>query len=119
MLSLALPFEILLCTEPADMRYGFDRLMQRVQEHARRDVLAGGLFVFFNRRRDRVKLLYWDTDGLALWSKRLESGTFQLPVVSADATSVGLSATQLALILGGIDLASARARKRFRKLVHR
>jgi transposase len=54
--------------------------------------------VFFNRRRDRVKLLYWDSDGLALWAKRLESGTFQLPSVDAEATSVTLSATQLALI---------------------
>jgi transposase len=61
-------------------------------------VLAGGLYVFFNRRRDRVKLLYWDSDGLALWAKRLESGTFQLPSVDAEATSVTLSPTQLALI---------------------
>ena len=115
MLGLALPVEIFLCTEPADMRYGFDRLAQRVEEQAQRDVLAGGLFVFFNRRRDRVKLLYWDTDGLALWAKRLESGTFQLPSMDAEATSVELSATQLALILGGIDLASVRQRKRYQK----
>lgn len=118
MLGLALPVEIFLCTEPTDMRYGFDRLAQRVEEHAQRDVLAGGLFVFFNRRRDRVKLLYWDSDGLALWSKRLESGTFQLPAVAPQARSVVLSATQWALILGGIDLASVRQRKRFqRKMV--
>lgn len=115
MLSLALPVEIYLCTEPADMRYGFDRLAQRVEEHAGRDVLAGGLYVFFNRRRDRAKLLYWDTDGLALWSKRLESGTFQLPTIPAEATSVMLSTTQLALILSGIELASVRHRKRFSK----
>ena len=101
------------------MRYGFDRLAQRVEEQAQRDVLAGGLFVFFNRRRDRMKLLYWDTDGLALWSKRLESGNFQLPAVALEATSVELSATQLALILGGIDLASVRQRKRFQRKVLR
>jgi transposase len=116
MLSLGLPVEIFLCTEPADMRHGFDRLAQRVQEQAGRDVLEGGLFVFFNRRRDRAKLLYWDSDGLALWSKRLESGTFQLPAFSSEATSVALSETQLALILRGIDLTSVRERKRFRKL---
>jgi transposase len=115
MLSLGLPVEIFLCTEPADMRHGFDRLAQRVQERAGRDVLEGGLFVFFNRRRDRAKLLYWDSDGLALWSKRLESGTFQLPAFSSEATSVALSETQLALILRGIDLSSVRERKRFRK----
>lgn len=116
MLSLGLPVEIFLCIEPADMRHGFDRLAQRVQEHAGRDVLEGGLFVFFNRRRDRTKLLYWDSDGLALWSKRLEVGTFQLPAFSPEATSVALSTTQLALILGGIELASVRERKRFRKM---
>jgi transposase len=116
MLSLALPVEIFLCTEPADMRHGFDRLALRVVEQVARDVLSGGLFVFFNRRRDRVKLLYWDADGLVLWYKRLESGTFQLPAVPPEATSVMLSTTTLALILGGIDLASVRERKRFRKL---
>jgi len=119
MLSLALPVEIFLCPEPADMRYGFDRLAQRVREQAGRDVLTGGLFVFFNRRRDRAKLLYWDSDGLALWSKRLESGTFQLPAIAPEATSVALSTTQLALILGGIDLESVRERKRFRRVAAR
>ena len=59
MLGLSLPLEIWLCIEPTDMRCGYDRLAQRAHEHARRDVLAGGLFVFFNRRRDRVKLLYY------------------------------------------------------------
>jgi transposase len=115
MLSLSLPVEIYLCVEPADLRRGFDRLAQMAQEHAGRDVLAGGLYVFFNRRRDRVKLLWWDSDGLALWYKRLEAGTFQLPAVPPEATSVALSGTQLTLILGGVDLASVRQRKRYRR----
>lgn len=114
MLSLALPVEIFLCTEPTDMRSGYDRLALRAQEHAGRDVLTGGLFVFLNRRRDRVKLLYWDRDGLAVWQKRLEVGTFQLPVIAADATHVALTSAQLTLILSGIDLASVRQRKRYR-----
>jgi transposase len=73
MLSLSLPLDIWLCVEPTDMRCGYDRLAQRALDHARRDVLAGGLFVFFNRRRDRVKLLYWDQDGYAMWQKKLKS----------------------------------------------
>ena len=113
MLSLSLPLEIWLCVEPTDMRCGYDRLAQRAHEHARRDVLAGGLFVFFNRRRDRVKLLYWDQDGYAMWQKRLEAGRFELPRLAADYQSVTLSQKQLAMILWGVDLTSVRMRKRY------
>lgn len=113
MLSLNLPLEIWLCVEPTDMRCGYDRLAQRALEHARRDVLRGGLFVFFNRRRDRVKLLYWDQDGYAIWQKRLESGRFELPGMAADHKSVTLSQKQLAMILWGVDLTSVRMQKRY------
>jgi transposase len=115
MLSLALPVEIYLCVEATDMRRGFDGLLRMAEEHLARDVLSGGLFVFVNRRRDRLKLLYWDNDGLAIWHKRLEAGRFQLPAVEASVSSVTLTGTELALILGGIDLASARQRKRYRR----
>jgi transposase len=107
-LSLALPVEIYLCAEPTDMRRGFDGLVRMAEEHLSRDVLAGGLYMFVNRRRDRVKLLYWDNDGLALWHKRLEAGRFQLPTLDSRRSCVTLTATQLALILGGIDLTSVR-----------
>jgi len=113
MLSLSLPVEIFLCVEPTDMRCGYDRLAQRALEHARRDVLRGGLFVFFNRRRDRVMLFYWDRDGLAVWQKRLEEGRFELPQVASDAKRVTLSDTQLAMILWGVDLTSVRMHKRY------
>jgi transposase len=113
MLSLALPVEIFLCLEPTDLRCGFDRLSLRAAEHARRNVRHGGLYVFLNRRRDRLKLLYWDQDGLAVWYKRLEAGTFQLPAASKEAKSVTLSPSELALILSGIDLSSVRRRKRY------
>ena len=73
--------------------------------------LAGGLFVFLNRRRDRMKLLYWDGDGIAIWAKRLEAGTFQMPKVNAQAKSVTLSATELTLLLRGIDLVERAAAK--------
>ncbi len=72
MLSLALPVEIYFCTQPTDMRRGFDGLLRMAEEHLSRDVLRGGLYVFVNRRRDRLKLLYWDNDGLAIWHKKLE-----------------------------------------------
>jgi len=114
-LSLALPIEIYLCTQVTDMRRGFDGLMRMAEEHLARDVLAGGLYVFINRRRNRLKLLYWDNDGLAIWHKRLEAGTFQLPTLDERSSCVMLSGTQLALILGGIDLASVRQRKRYRR----
>lgn len=113
MLSLALPVEVFLCLEPTDLRCGFDRLTQRAAEHARRNVRNGGLYVFLNRRRDRLKLLYWDTDGLAVWYKRLEAGTYQLPIAAKDAKSTTLVPDELALILSGIDLTSVRRRKRF------
>ena len=68
------------------------------------DPTSGHLFLFVNRRRDRLKILYWDRDGLAIWYKRLEKGSFQLPAVARDAMSVEMSPTQLTLILSGIDL---------------
>jgi len=77
-LSLSLPVQIFLCVLPTDMRRGFDGLMRMAEEHLQQNVLDGGLFVFVNRRRDRVKLLYWDGDGLCIWYKRLESGTVEL-----------------------------------------
>jgi transposase len=73
--------------------------------------------LFVNRRRDRLKILYWDRDGLAIWYKRLEKGSFQLPVVAPDAVSIEMTPTQLTLILSGIDLGSARQRKRYQRLM--
>jgi len=115
MLSLALPVDIYLCVEPTDMRKSFDGLWALAVEHLRRDPLRGGLFVFINKRRDRMKLLYWDGDGIAVWAKRLEAGTFQRPPVDGQAQSVPLSATELTLLLRGIDLRSVRQRKRYRR----
>jgi transposase len=115
MLSLALPGRIFLYTPPADMRRSFDGLAAIVREQLGADPLSGHLFVFRNRRGDRLKLLYWDEDGLALWSKRLEEGVFQFP--NADTTGIEIKATDLALILGGIDLHSAKRRPRYERPV--
>ena len=73
MLSLASTLRIFLAIEPADMRKGFDGLGQLVRDRIDQDPLSGHLFVFRNRRRDRIKILYWDRDGLALWYKKFES----------------------------------------------
>jgi transposase len=115
MITLAPGVAIWLATAPTDMRKGFDGLMRVVAEHVRRNVLEGGLYVFFNRRRDRVKLLWWQEGGLCIWYQRLERGTFELPPLAADATSVVLTPTELSLILGGIELSSVRRRKRYKR----
>lgn len=113
MLSLPASVRVYLCTSPADMRKSFDGLYALVQQVFDGDPLNGHLFLFLNRRRDRIKILYWDHDGLAIWYKRLEAGTFQLPADLPDARSIELDATGLALLLGGIDVRSAKRRKRY------
>ena len=121
MLSLPLPVRILICTKYADMRRSFDGLAALVREHLGADPLSGHLFVFRNKRGDRVKLLYWDEDGYAIWYKRLEEGVFAFP----DATNprglcVGehglqMRAADLAMLLDGVDLASVKRGKRFER----
>jgi len=120
MLGLALPGRIFVCTLPTDMRKGFDTLACLVQEHLDRDPLSGDLFVFRSRRGDRLKLLYWDEDGYALWYKRLEAGTFALPVADGRRQSAGehgvvLRPAELAMLLDGIDVSSARRRQRYQR----
>ncbi len=114
MILLPASVRIFLCTRPTDMRKSFDGLSGLVQECFGQGPLTGHLFLFVNRRRDRIKVLYFDRDGLAIWYKRLEAGTFQLPS-TGERDGIELQPAQLALILSGIDLASARQRKRFAK----
>ena len=115
MLSLPLPVRIFLCTRHADMRRSFDGLAQMVREFLGADPLSGHLFVFRNKRGDRVKLLYWDSDGLAIWYKRLEEGTFRFPAASAEGQGIEIRAADLAMLLDGVDLESVRRRKRYRR----
>jgi transposase len=103
-----------LCMRPTDMRKAYDGLAGEVREYLGEDPLSGALFVFMNRRRDRMKILVWDRHGYWLLCKRLEAGRFQLPEVRGQAIrSVTLSQEQLLLIVEGIDLGSIRRRKRF------
>ncbi len=106
---------IWLATAPADMRCGFDRLAELAGAVTGEDPLCGHLFLFRSRGGDRLKILYWDRDGYALWYKRLEEGTFKLPKVEASARSVQLRASELAMLLDGIDLRSVKRSKRYRR----
>lgn len=111
MLSVPTKVRIFLCRRAIDMRKGFDGLHGVVLEVLRQDPLSGDLFVFLNKRRDRVKLLIWEGDGMLIVYKRLERGTFAPP--SGHGDSSVLSSAQLALLLGGIDLRETRQRPRY------
>jgi transposase len=106
---------------PADMRKSFDGLAALVQEHLGDDPLSGDLFVFRSKRGDRVKLLYWLGDGYAIWYRRLEEGTFVFPshgdasYPRVGAHGLTIPARDLALLLDGIDLASVKRRRRYRR----
>jgi transposase len=95
---------------PTDMRKGFDSLAGLVRMHFEESVLSGHLFIFVNRRKDRMKVLYWDQDGFALLYKRLSQGTYRLPDEPEAARE--LSRAELAMILEGIT--PARIAKRYR-----
>jgi transposase len=113
MISLPSAVRAFLCTRSVDMRKSFDGPSGLVEECFRQDLLTGHLFLFVNRRRDRIKVLYFDHDGLAIWYKRLEVGSFQVPD-AGDRDGIELDPARLAMILSGIDLETARRRKRFR-----
>ena len=114
MLSLPASVRIFLCLEIADMRRGFDGLAAMVTELLKDDPLSGHMFVFRNRRRDRVKILYWDRDGYALWYKRLEKGTFKFPAVTSSRSQrVEVKASDLMMLLDGVDLRSVRRDTRY------
>ena len=115
MLSLSLPFDVLLFSEPIDLRKSYDGLAGLVREHLDRDVLDGGLFVFLNKRRNRIKLLFWDEDGLVIVQKRLELGCFSRPRSAGTDRSVRLTPAELALLLEGIEVIQARRSRRYRR----
>ena len=104
---------IFVSTQPTDMRRSFDGLAMITRENMGQDPLSGHLFVFFNRRGDRVKIIFWDRSGFCIWYKRLEQGVFRLPQSIVNTPNPEVEVTDLSLILEGIDLSSARRRKRF------
>lgn len=96
------------------MRKGFNGLSGLVRRHLEHDLLSGDVFIFLNRRRDRIKLLMWDQTGFAVWYKVLEQGTFELPAAGAD--HIELPWSDLVLLLEGIEIKSVKRRKRYRKV---
>jgi transposase len=98
-----------------DMRCGFDRLAERVRAVIGEDPLSGHWFVFHSRRGERLKILYWDRDGFVLWYKRLEEGKFKLPRPREGARTVELRASELAMILDGIDVAKLKRVPRYER----
>ena len=117
MLSLPPSVRIFVSREPVDMRKGFDSLAQLVRTYLAGDPLSGHLFVFRSKRGDRLKLLYWDSGGLAIWYKRLEVGVFSIPTVGTSIGEHGLEikAGDFALLLEGIDLSNAKRQKRYQR----
>jgi len=116
MLSLANQVRIFLARDPVDMRKSFHGLVGLTESVLGEDPLSGDLFVFINRRRDRIKLLYWGGTGFCIWYQQLEQGSYQLPdAAKAGAEGIEITASQLSLILDGIDLASVRQRPRYRR----
>jgi transposase len=111
MFGLSAAVRVYFATEAADMRKSFDGLAALASDRLALDPLSGHLFVFLNKRRDRVKILYWDRDGMAVWAKRLERGTFRLP--AATSGRVEMTTAELAALLAGIDLGTARRRVRY------
>ncbi len=115
MLSLSSQQRYFLYRGVTDMRKGFNGLNGLVRQHLKQDPLSGDVFLFLNRRRDRIKLLMWDKTGFALYYKQLESGTFELPK-GVSGSSLELSWSELAMLLDGLELSVVKRRKRYQKI---
>lgn len=108
MLTLPANAQVFLCATPIDLRKSFEGLWAAVEVVFQRDVFDGHLFLFVNKRRDRLKAIWWDRDGPAIFYKRLERGCFELPRAADERGQVTLDATALAMLLGGVPLATPR-----------
>jgi transposase len=113
MLAVTSTTRVYLYVNDVDMRRSFDGLMAIVQSEFVKDIRLGDYFMFVNKRRDRVKILWWDRDGLAIFMKRLESGTVQKPRVDANTKSMVIDHAQLSMLLTGIDVTNIKRRKRY------
>jgi transposase len=113
-LSISPSTRIFVHALPTDMRKHFDGLCAIVTQSFGKDVLHGDYFVFLNRSRNRCKILFWDRDGLVVWAKRLERGSFQVPRgMDTAALAIEVDSVTLAMIIGGVDLDTAKRRKRY------
>ena len=117
MLHLSPTVRYYLYRAPADMRKGFDSLSGIVSSQMNQQVLGGSIFIFLNRNRTHIKLLLWEGDGFALYYKRLEQGTYELPIGDANTTSMNITSQQLQFMLQGVALQKIEYRKRYAKQV--
>ena len=115
MIHLPASVRVYLCLSPCDMRRSFDGLHALVRDHLQLDAFAGHLYLFANRRKDRVKILYWDRDGFAVWSKRLEEGNYVIPSGGPGESRYEITVEELGALLSGIDLSAANRPKRYRR----
>jgi len=118
MIHLPASVRVYLCLTACDMRKSFDGLHALVREYLELDAFAGHLFVFTSRRRDRVKIFYWDRDGFAVWSKRLEEGTYAVRFGDGEEERRReITAQELGALLSGIDLQQATQRRRYQRSI--
>ena len=110
MLNISSTSKIYLCMTPVDMRLSFDSLAGIVQQGMSLDSFSGNFFVFRNREESRMKILYWDRDGYAIWYKRLEKGIFRLPSAAA---GFEVDATEFMMLLQGVEASSLKRQKRY------
>jgi transposase len=113
MLSFSHSTKIFFATAPVDMRKSFDSLAAWIDANLGRKVLDGDVFLFLSKRRDRLKILWWERDGYSLYYRRLEAGTFELPEHEASDKEMVIDMTTLTLLLRGIETSSVRMRKRY------
>jgi len=115
MLTLPSSVRIFIYTQPADMRCGFNKLSMFANNIMGQDPLSGHLFVYFNKRGDKCKILFWDRTGFCIWYKRLEEGSFERISNPSKTTSLEIDMMTLSLILEGIDISNAKQRKRYKR----
>ena len=115
MLGLTTNHRYYLCRGPTDLRKGFDGLSGQIRQALESDPLDGSVYIFINRRRDRMKLLVWEPSGFVLYYKRLERGTFELPRLEGKSHKIQLKWETLMMLLTGISLKSVRMRKRYQR----
>lgn len=117
MLTIPPRVKVFVCLQDTDMRRGFPGLSGEVKSTLAEDPLSGHLFLFRNRRRDRIKILFWDGDGYVIFYKQLARGSFEFPEANdPQAASVQIRASELAMLLDGIELRGRRRRPRYEHL---
>ena len=116
MLTIPRQVKIFVALQPTDMRRGFPGLSGEVQATLEQDPLSGHLFLFRNRRRDRIKILFWDGDGYVIYYKQLARGSFEFPEPSgSNSAAVQIRASELSMLLDGIELKGRKRRLRYER----